>query len=126
MEKSLARSAYMRTKDVRAQPFGLDKVISANFRLAMLEACGWNQVQAAYELGMSLRGLQVFMRKMQAMGLAIPTAERSAHGRHLGDEEQRVFLRWATEINMMEKLCKTNSTGHALAVKRGFKHEKAG
>lgn len=53
----------------------LEDELLKNFRLWVLEQCGWNRTQAAEILGLSDRGLRLNVRRYKEQGEYIPTIQ---------------------------------------------------
>ena len=76
----IEKSAYNTVdREPKAQVFGMDKMFLANFRLAVLEACQWNRVQAARYLGINYKTLRNFISELEEFGIYVGDWDRMTH-----------------------------------------------
>lgn len=101
--KRLQRTAYyLQDEDPDSPPkWALERRLVANFRLAMLVACGGNRIRAAKELGISVRALRGFLSRMRKRGLDIPHTYAFDPG-PLPFKIRREFENWAALKNPIQ------------------------
>lgn len=58
-------------KDPIVPVMPLEKVLRDNFRLAILEACQWNRLEAVKVLGISYKCMMMWIKKMESQGVWI-------------------------------------------------------
>jgi hypothetical protein len=75
----IEKTAYTSDREPKAQVFGMDKMFIANFRLAVLEACRWNRVQAARYLGINYKTLRNFIAELEDFGIYVGEWDRMTH-----------------------------------------------
>lgn len=87
----------------RHRVWGMERVLVANFRLAVLEACKGNRVAAAHELGISVRALRGFLARLRNQGFLIMPS-RTNEFLELSPEDRQAFVAWATLRNPLKRL----------------------
>ena len=102
---SAARSAYERDRrEKKAERYGLDRVMSINFRLGVLFMCEWNRSLAAFELGITSRALRYTITEARTFGMHIPMPARDVM-RVLPPERRQALINWVHKIDMF-KICR--------------------
>jgi trehalose-6-phosphate synthase len=63
--------------------------------------CDWNRSLAAYELGITPKGLRNTINEAKDLGLHIPMPKRNVMTL-LPDERRKMIIAWVHKINMFE------------------------